>query len=251
MTVYDRIRERRKSLGLSAEEVAERLGLSPATIYRYESADIKSMGADKLEPLASVLSTRPAYLMGWSDDPLPPIGNQDSLTPYEHTHIKKYRACDERGKGMVDNVLDYEYARVQKSTPHLQLITRELSVYEEPAAAGLGNYLSGSESQLMKFPEIQIPHGTDFCVRISGTSMEPDVPDGSIVFVQSCPAIESGEVGIFNLNGESYCKKLYVDRERQEIRLISINPSYEPIVITEEDYLHTFGRVLGVAEEAL
>jgi repressor LexA len=68
MNVGDRIRERRKAIGLSAEQVAENMGVSPATIYRYESADIMNMRIDKLEPIAKVLRTTPAYLMGWVED---------------------------------------------------------------------------------------------------------------------------------------------------------------------------------------
>lgn len=68
MTVGERMKGRRKQIGMSAEEVAIQLGLSPSTIYRYENGDIEKMGIDKLEPIASALHTTPAYLMGWTDD---------------------------------------------------------------------------------------------------------------------------------------------------------------------------------------
>lgn len=64
MEIYERIKLRRKEIGLSAETVAERLGVSPATIYRYENNDIKKFPTDILEPLAKVLHTTPAYLLG-------------------------------------------------------------------------------------------------------------------------------------------------------------------------------------------
>lgn len=67
MEVNERIKYRRKQLGLSAEQVAERMNVSPSTVYRYESKDIKNMSIDKLEPIANALQTTPAYLMGWSD----------------------------------------------------------------------------------------------------------------------------------------------------------------------------------------
>ena len=63
-----RIKHRRKELGYSAEELAEKVGVSPATIYRYEKNDIANMGADKLRPIADALSTTPGALMGWDDD---------------------------------------------------------------------------------------------------------------------------------------------------------------------------------------
>lgn len=77
MLIGDRIKHRRKQIGLSAETVAARLGVSPGTVYRYESSEIMNMKADKLAPIAEILMTTPAYLMGWTDDP----DTQDSLTP--------------------------------------------------------------------------------------------------------------------------------------------------------------------------
>lgn len=68
MRVGERIKSRRKEIGLSAEQVAKELGVSPATVYRYESNDIMNMRIDKLEPIAKALRTTPAYLIGWEDD---------------------------------------------------------------------------------------------------------------------------------------------------------------------------------------
>lgn len=67
MKVNEIIRKRRKELGLTLREVAEKLGVSESLISRYESNDVKNMGIDKLIPLAKVLDTTPAFLMGWED----------------------------------------------------------------------------------------------------------------------------------------------------------------------------------------
>jgi repressor LexA len=68
MKIGDRIKQRRKFLGLSVDELAEKLGKNRATIYRYESSDIEKLPTTVLEPLADALKTTPAYLMGWEDD---------------------------------------------------------------------------------------------------------------------------------------------------------------------------------------
>lgn len=67
MTTGERMKSRRKELGLSAEFVAEKLGVSPSTIYRYENGDIEKQPGDILEPLARILNTTPAFLMGWEE----------------------------------------------------------------------------------------------------------------------------------------------------------------------------------------
>lgn len=69
MTTGERIKMRRKELGFSAEYVAEQLGVSPATIYRYEKGDIEKMPGNILEPISKILNTTPAYLMGWDTAP--------------------------------------------------------------------------------------------------------------------------------------------------------------------------------------
>lgn len=61
------MKQRRKELGFSAEKIAELLGVSPATIYRYENGAIDKVPGDRLKPIADALSTTPAYLMGWTD----------------------------------------------------------------------------------------------------------------------------------------------------------------------------------------
>lgn len=67
MKVNEIIKKRRKELGLTLKQVAEKLGVSESLISRYESNDVKNMGIDKIIPLAKVLDTTPAYLMGWED----------------------------------------------------------------------------------------------------------------------------------------------------------------------------------------
>lgn len=68
MSTGQRMKARRKELGLSAEYVAKQLNLSPATIYRYENGGIDKVPGDILEPLARVLQTTPANLMGWESE---------------------------------------------------------------------------------------------------------------------------------------------------------------------------------------
>ena len=69
MTTGERIKFRRKEIGFSAEKVADIIGVSPATIYRYEKGDIEKVPGDVLFSIAKALHTTPAYLMGWEEAP--------------------------------------------------------------------------------------------------------------------------------------------------------------------------------------
>ena len=70
VSVGKRIKERRKELGMTVDEVASKLGKNRATIYRYESDEIENLPITVLEPLAKILNVSPSYLMGWDDDAL-------------------------------------------------------------------------------------------------------------------------------------------------------------------------------------
>lgn len=67
MTVGQRIKQRRKELKMSADELASKIGKNRATIFRYENGDIENLPLDILEPIAEALETTPQHLMGWEE----------------------------------------------------------------------------------------------------------------------------------------------------------------------------------------
>lgn len=64
--VGSRIKERRNELDISAVELADRLGLSKATIHRYENGDIKNIKLPVVDAMAQVLRVNPLWLLGKS-----------------------------------------------------------------------------------------------------------------------------------------------------------------------------------------
>ena len=67
MNIGQRIKQRRKELKMSADELAQKLGKNRATIFRYENGDIENLPLDILEPIANALHTTPSPLMGWEE----------------------------------------------------------------------------------------------------------------------------------------------------------------------------------------
>lgn len=65
------LKKRRKALGLTLEELAERIGTSKQTIHRYENGTISNIPPEKVEALAHALDTTPSALMGWEGDEAP------------------------------------------------------------------------------------------------------------------------------------------------------------------------------------
>ena len=62
-----RLKNKRIESGLSLQEVAEKIGVSKVPLSRYESLDIVNIPSDKIEELAIIYGTTPAYLMGWEN----------------------------------------------------------------------------------------------------------------------------------------------------------------------------------------
>lgn len=66
--IGQRIKERRKELDMTADELGRRIGKNRATVYRYENGDIENLPIDVLKPIAKALDVAPQYLMGWDAD---------------------------------------------------------------------------------------------------------------------------------------------------------------------------------------
>ncbi len=75
-----RMQERRKELGISADVLAEHLGVSRSTIFRYENGDIEKVPANLLSDIAKFLRTSEAFLMGWEEVPETIISNIYPIT---------------------------------------------------------------------------------------------------------------------------------------------------------------------------
>lgn len=77
--ITQRIKEKRISLDLSYQQLAEKTGMSKSTLQRYETGFIRNLPVDKLEILAKALQTTPAYLMGWEDEEKNKVEKTDTI----------------------------------------------------------------------------------------------------------------------------------------------------------------------------
>lgn len=74
-TIGRRIKERRKELGMTADDLARKIGKSRATVYRYEDGSIEKLSIDVARPIAEALGITSAELLGWGDN--------STVIPYE------------------------------------------------------------------------------------------------------------------------------------------------------------------------
>lgn len=258
MPWIDRLREIKGKSNLSTREIASISGIPEPTLEKLFSGQTKNPGINSIQQLVHALG----HTLDDLDDH-PSVKKASSGLSEEAQRIAKdYEQLTDHGKGAVKALLSYEgnsalveegaskesgkqpVAAFPKARRGSSGIV-EIRVYAQPAAAGLGNYLDEPDFRIEQYPDGVIPSKTDFGVIISGDSMEPRVHNGGTVFVQAAPSIDPGKIGIFVLNGQAYCKKLVVDRDNRQIRLVSLNERYDDILVGDSDTFYTVGRVLG------
>ena len=88
------IKNLRKSRGISAEQLADILGVAPSTVYRYENGDIEKMPYKILIPIAKALGTDPLYLLGIEEEK---VTKEDVLLDY-------FRLMDDEKKDALLNI---------------------------------------------------------------------------------------------------------------------------------------------------
>lgn len=64
MKLGERIKQRRKEKGISAEKMAKQLGVSISTVYRYENSSIEKIPVHIFEEMCHILDTTTMEMMG-------------------------------------------------------------------------------------------------------------------------------------------------------------------------------------------
>lgn len=68
MTIGERIRNRREEVGMSQQDLANKLGYkSKVSISKIESG-VRELRQKNIMDIAKALRTTPAYIMGWDDE---------------------------------------------------------------------------------------------------------------------------------------------------------------------------------------
>lgn len=119
---------------------------------------------------------------------------------------------------------------------------RTLPVYLQAASAGTGQILDDAAFEEIEVDD-SVPSGADFGVRLAGDSMMPRFADGQIVWVKQQSSAENGEIIMCYYDDQSYCKKL--SSSENQIQLVSLNKSYEPIIVRPDVEFRIFGVVVG------
>lgn len=162
-------------------------------------------------------------------------------------HIKKYHNLDDCSKMVVDTIIDFELKRIEENVLKNSEAVEENIVYinfaQNSASAGSGDVLFGDiDDAPLALVENRITNKADFAVRVNGNSMLPNFSNGDIVLASKQP-VDNGDIGLFVVNGNGYIKK------KGSRELISLNPKFDNVQISEYDTVYCMGKVIGKVED--
>ncbi|HFR3425566.1 TPA: S24 family peptidase [Streptococcus suis] len=110
-------------------------------------------------------------------------------------------------------------------------------------SAGTGYWQEDDYDTMVDFYADDIPDESkyDTVAVVVGHSMEPKIKNGDFLFIKLKDQVDLNKIGIFQVDGENYVKKLKSDY------LESLNPDYDNIPFTED--MRTIGEVVDVYRE--
>ncbi|MFX3889237.1 XRE family transcriptional regulator [Streptococcus suis] len=110
-------------------------------------------------------------------------------------------------------------------------------------SAGTGYWQEDDYDTMVDFYADEIPDKSkyDTVAVVVGHSMEPKIKNGDFLFIKLKDQVDLNKIGIFQVDGENYVKKL------KSNCLQSLNPDYNDIQFTEN--MRTIGEVVEVYRE--
>ncbi|UNB47629.1 XRE family transcriptional regulator [Staphylococcus coagulans] len=119
------------------------------------------------------------------------------------------------------------------------IVSEEVAVYGY-ASAGTGETLIDGVEFKTQYNGYIPNH--DFALQVNGDSMEPLFEDKEIIFVDKTKQINSGQIGIFVIDGEAYLKKVFISDKG--IRLVSLNSKYPDLHFDSSHDIKVAGKVI-------
>lgn len=239
MRVGERIKQRRKELKMSADDLAARVGVSRATIFRYEKGDIEKVGPEVLKKIADTFNTSPADLMGWEDSEL----HQElkiPTSPLVHKITEKVVQLTTPRKQKVLNFTEEQLKEQSNKVITLEEHLFEYKVYEKLSAGTGFSYFNDGNFDTV-FYDKDLEH--DFASWVFGDSMEPKYKNGEVVLIKETGFDYDGAVYAVDWDGQTYIKKVY--REDDGLRLVSLNSKYKDKFAPYAEDPRIIGKIVG------
>ncbi|MFU2203225.1 XRE family transcriptional regulator [Streptococcus hyovaginalis] len=227
------ITERKEELGLSLSELSRQVGMAKSAVSCYLNKT-REFPLNRIPQFSRALDLSPETLLG-----IP--------KPLDH-HL--FQQLNHKRQEQVITFLNEQFlqqeAEKQEATNQLYPVQTVTQL-----AAGLGYAFNDYDFETVHVPSE--PPRYDLASLVNGDSMYPTYRNGDVVYlVDRGFTTYNGEVCAVAINDRTYLKQVYLEKE--QLRLVSINPDYKDIIIPfppEEDthikIYHVVGKDTTVA----
>lgn len=231
------------------KELGIKMGKS--TLSQYVNG-VQSPDQHRIYLLSKTLEVSEPWLMGYDvEKKRVPDNERNSISNEQAEILPIYNKLEEQRQ---EKVLNYAKEQLEE-----QENSNIISIFNKPqddedyitdyveglVAAGHGTFQEDNLHMEVRLRANDVPNEYDTIAKVAGDSMEPLIEDNDLLFIRVASQIDINSIGIFQVNGKNFVKKLKRDYDGSWY-LQSLNNSYEEIHLTENDDIRTIGEVVEI-----
>jgi len=195
------------------------------------------------------------------------LGGERMLAQFEDTLSNALRITDRRALAVrdfdtaIDRLYDEHVAGVRRERPKVIPFVSHVPLYSLRAAAGrFGEDMEVEPEDWVTLPAGVRPAPDLYAVHVTGHSMEPEIPDGSVAVFRFAPSGSrqakrvlvwrrgaSGEGGEFTVKVYESARDVTEDGwTHTRIRLKPLNPDYPVLELEDDSEYRVMGELVGL-----
>ncbi|MGT2831942.1 XRE family transcriptional regulator [Streptococcus halotolerans] len=204
------INQRKSELNLSLSQLARQVGMAKSAVSCYLNKT-REFPLNRIPQFAKALDLSPEILLGISEDDYQMV----------------FQKLDRNRQEQVLDFLNHQLAQQEAEKQVLDQPVYPVKTVTQ-LAAGLGYAFNDYDFETVHVPSQ--PPRYDLASIVNGDSMYPTYRNGDVVYlVDRGFTSYNGEVCAIAVNDRTYLKQLYLEKE--QLRLVSINPDYDDILL--------------------
>ena len=244
----------RKQRGITQKELAKEVGITPSTMTDYmKLRSAPSFGViQKLADFFGIKKSDIDTTFKEEKSTFPSSIPLPNFDPRQAILLSNYSKLNDTRKNKLlatsETLLAEEQGKViDISEKRAEYDARKRISLSVPGkvSAGTGYWQEDDYDTMVDFYADDIPDEKDYdtVAVVVGHSMEPKIKNGDFLFIKLKNQVDLNKIGIFQVDGENYVKKLKNDC------LESLNKDYDNIPITADTDFRTIGEVVDIYRE--
>ena len=244
----------RKQRGITQKELAKEVGITPSTMTDYmKLRSAPSFGViQKLADFFGIKKSDIDTTFKEEKSTFPSSIPLPNFDPRQAILLSNYSKLNDTRKNKLlatsETLLAEEQGKViDISEKRAKYDARKRISLSVPGkvSAGTGYWQEDDYDTMVDFYADDIPDEKDYdtVAVVVGHSMESKIKNGDFLFIKLKDQVDLNKIGIFQVDGENYVKKLKNDC------LESLNKDYDNIPITADTDFRTIGEVVDIYRE--